>query len=123
MDLVFGISYEDDLRHAQGVLREVVASHPKVLETPESIVRVHELGDSSVNFVVRPWVEVEDYWSVYWDLTETVKERFDSEGISIPFPQRDVHYHPTRGGKQVDAQGMPPEPRPVQPAATPTEGA
>jgi len=94
VDLVFGISYGDDLRHAQRVLREVVSENPKVLADPEPIVRVNELGDSSVNFVVRPWVAADDYLEVFWDLTETVKERFDSEGISIPFPQRDVHLHP-----------------------------
>jgi small conductance mechanosensitive channel len=62
-----------------------------VLDTPAPVIRVHELGDSSVNFICRPWVRTSDYWEVYWDLTATVKQRFDSEGISIPFPQRDVH--------------------------------
>jgi len=65
----------------------------KVLKEPESMVRLHELGDSSVNFVVRPWVHMDDYWDVYWSVTRAVKIRFDEEGISIPFPQRDVHVY------------------------------
>ena len=91
VDLVFGIAYGDDIEHARRVLTEVVGAHEKVLKTPEPVIRVHELGDSSVNFICRPWVRTADYWEVYWDLTATVKQRFDSEGISIPFPQRDVH--------------------------------
>jgi small conductance mechanosensitive channel len=91
VDLVFGIAYEDDIEHAQRVMEDVVGNHELVLKRPETIIRVHELGDSSVNFVCRPWVKTEDYWDVYWDLTEQVKQRFDKEGISIPFPQRDVH--------------------------------
>ena len=91
VDLVFGIAYEDDIEHAQRVMNDVVSHHEKVLKTPETVIRVHELGDSSVNFVCRPWVKTADYWDVYWDLTEQIKQRFDKEGISIPFPQRDVH--------------------------------
>jgi len=91
VDLVFGIAYGDDIDHARKVLEAVVGAHEKVLKTPEPVIRVHELGDSSVNFVCRPWVRTADYWEVYWDLTAAVKQRFDSEGISIPFPQRDVH--------------------------------
>ena len=68
-----------------------------------AVVKVHELGDSSVNFVVRPWAAREDYWDVYWDVTREVKLRFDREGISIPFPQRDVHVHPANGGQAVAA--------------------
>ena len=93
VDLTFGIGYDDDVKHAQRVLEELVASHPLVLKDPEPVVRVHELADSSVNFVCRPWVQTADYWSVYWDLTRMVKETFDAEGISIPFPQQDVHMH------------------------------
>ena len=66
-------------------------AHPAVLKEPEPLIKVHELGDSSVNFICRPWVKTEDYWDVYWDVMRTVKERFDAEGVSIPFPQRDVH--------------------------------
>jgi small-conductance mechanosensitive channel len=64
-----------------------------VLKDPEPTVRLHELGDSSVNFVVRPWVKTDDYWPVYWDITRAVKLAFDAQGISIPFPQRDVHVY------------------------------
>jgi small conductance mechanosensitive channel len=91
VDLVFGISYGDDIEKAEKVLHEIVAGHEAVLDDPEPIIKVHELGDSSVNFAVRPWVRTDDYWDTYWDLTKAVKLRFDEEGISIPFPQRDVH--------------------------------
>jgi len=91
VDLVFGISYQDDIPQAEQVLRSILEEHPKVLEDPEFVVKVHELGDSSVNFVVRPWATRDDYWDVHWDVTREVKLRFDREGISIPFPQRDVH--------------------------------
>jgi small conductance mechanosensitive channel len=94
VDLVFGIAYGDDIDHARQVLEDVVHSHDKVLKSPEPVIRVHELGDSSVNFICRPWVLTADYWDVYWDLTAAVKQRFDNEGISIPFPQRDVHLIP-----------------------------
>ena len=102
--MVFGIGYSDDVDKAAAVLHEVLAAHESVLEEPESSVEVHELGDSSVNFIVRPWVKTEDYWRVYWDLTRAVKKRFDEEGISIPFPQRDVHVHHIAGAapEQLD---------------------
>ncbi len=93
VDLVFGISYSDEVEKAERILRSVLEDHPKVLETPESKVRLHALGDSSVNFIVRPWVKTEDYWDVYWDVTREVKLRFDREGVTIPFPQRDVHVY------------------------------
>lgn len=93
IDMVFGIGYADDIPKTERVLQEILDSHEKVLAEPESIVRLHELADSSVNFVVRPWVKKEDYWEVYWDITRAVKMRFDEEGISIPFPQRDVHVY------------------------------
>lgn len=93
IDLVFGISYTDDIPKAEGVLQEILDNDEKILKDPEPIVRLHELGDSSVNFAVRPWVEMDDYWDVYWSVTRAVKIRFDEEGISIPFPQRDVHLH------------------------------
>ena len=91
VDLVFGISYQDDIEKAESVFRDVVKAHELTLDTPEPLIKVHELGDSSVNFIVRPWVKTDDYWDVYWDLTRAVKLRLDQEGISIPFPQRDVH--------------------------------
>jgi len=91
VDLVFGISYGDDVENAEKILRELVTSHPLVLKDPEPVVKLHALGDSSVNFIVRPWAKTTDYWTVFWDLTKSVKQRFDKEGISIPFPQRDIH--------------------------------
>ncbi|MBT8106923.1 MAG: mechanosensitive ion channel [Gammaproteobacteria bacterium] len=91
VDLVFGISYGDDIEKTERVLQEVVEAHALTLDDPAPTIKVHTLGDSSVNFIVRPWVKSEDYWGVYWDLTRAVKMRFDEEGISIPFPQRDVH--------------------------------
>jgi len=94
VDMTFGIGYSDDIPKAEKVLAEIVASHEKVLKDPEPVIRLHELGDSSVNFIVRPWSKTAEYWDVYWDITREVKRRFDEEGISIPFPQRDVHiYH------------------------------
>jgi small conductance mechanosensitive channel len=93
VDMVFGIGYSDDISKAQKILEEILANHEAILKDPAPVVRVHELGDSSVNFVVRPWVETAHYWEVYWDVTRSVKERFDAEGVSIPFPQRDVHLH------------------------------
>lgn len=92
VDLVFGIGYGDDIGHTQQVLADIVGEHPLVLSTPEPVIRVHELAESSVNFICRPWAKTNDYWTVYWDLTRMVKERFDAEGISIPFPQQDVHF-------------------------------
>jgi len=92
VDLVFGISYDDDIPKAEQIMEKVLEEHDRVLDDPEPMVRVFELGDSSVNFVCRPWVETDDYWDVYWDITRTVKMRFDEEGITIPFPQRDVHF-------------------------------
>ena len=91
VDLVFGISYEDDVEKAQKVLESILDDHEAVLDDPEPIVRVLELGESSVNFAVRPWVKTADYWETFWDLTKIVKLRFDKEGISIPYPQRDLH--------------------------------
>jgi small conductance mechanosensitive channel len=91
VDLKFGISYGDDIEKAEKLLREIVAEHDSVLASPEPMIHLHELADSSVNFIVRPWVKTDDYWDTYWDITKAVKLRFDEEGISIPFPQRDVH--------------------------------
>jgi small conductance mechanosensitive channel len=98
VDMTFGISYNDDIPKAEEVLREILTSHEKVLEDPAPAVRLHALGESSVDFVVRPWVRTDDYWNVYWDVTREVKLRFDAEGISIPFPQRDVHVYDTGTG-------------------------
>jgi small conductance mechanosensitive channel len=95
VDLVFGIGYGDDFSKAQKILQNILTNHPLVLAQPEPNVRVHELGDSSVNLICRPWVKTNDYWDVHWDVIETVKREFDAEGISIPFPQRDVHVIPS----------------------------
>jgi small conductance mechanosensitive channel len=94
VDLEFGISYSDDIGKAENILAQLAAEHELVLPSPETMVKVNSLGDSSVNLILRPWVKTSDYWSVYWDLTRAVKLRFDSEGISIPFPQRDMHLYP-----------------------------
>ena len=93
VDMVFGIGYDDDLRKAKSVLEEMIAADPRVLAEPKALVAVSELGDSSVNFVVRPWANASDYWGLKFDFTEAVKLRFDKEGISIPYPQMDVHVH------------------------------
>ena len=93
VDLEFGISYGDSIEKAERILHDVVESMPAILKSPEPIIRVHRLGDSSVDFVVRPWVRTEDYWETHWGLIKAVKLRFDAEGITIPFPQRDVHHH------------------------------
>jgi small conductance mechanosensitive channel len=93
VDMTFGIGYSDDIPKAEKVLMDIVTSHEKVLKDPEPVVRLHTLGESSVDFVVRPWSKTDEYWDVYWDITREVKRRFDEEGISIPFPQRDVHIY------------------------------
>ncbi|CAH1571934.1 mechanosensitive ion channel family protein [Vibrio rotiferianus] len=93
VDMIFGIGYADDLLKAEEVLNDIVTSHPSVLRSPEPNIKVHTLNTSSVDFIVRPWVKTDDYWDVYWDVTKEVKLRFDREGISIPFPQQDVHLH------------------------------
>ena len=93
VDMVFGIGYGDDIKQAKQILEDIVTNDDRVLKDPAPVVAVSELADSSVNFIVRPWVNSADYWAVYWDTTETVKLVFDKEGISIPFPQQDVHMH------------------------------
>ena len=91
VDLIISIGYGDDIGLAKQVLDRIVTADERVLETPAPTIAVSALADSSVNFVVRPWVKTEDYWTVYFDLTEKIKLTFDKEGISIPFPQQDVH--------------------------------
>lgn len=91
VDMVFGISYDDDIRKAKQLLEEIVSADDRVLPEPAPVIALSELADSSVNFIVRPWVNSDDYWGVKWDTTETVKLRFDEAGISIPYPQMDVH--------------------------------
>ena len=91
VDMVFGISYDDDLRKAKQLLEEIIAADDRVLAEPAPVIALGELADSSVNFLVRPWAKSEDYWGLLWDTTETVKLKFDEAGISIPYPQMDVH--------------------------------
>ncbi len=91
VDMTFGIGYDDDLRKAKQILTDMVANDDRVLADPAPQVAVSELGDNSVNFVVRPWVKAADYWNLYFDFMENVKLKFDAEGISIPYPQMDVH--------------------------------
>ena len=93
IDLVVGVGYDDDLGVAVRTCQDVTAADPRVLDDPATVVAVSELGDSSVNLVVRPWVKAEDYWATRWDLTRALKEQLEAAGCSIPFPQRDVHLH------------------------------
>ena len=93
VDMVIGVSYDDDLDKVHKTLRELVDADSRILKDPEVKIAVSELADSSVNFVVRPWVASSDYWGVMFDLTEAIKKRFDQEGISFPFPQQDVHIY------------------------------
>ena len=93
VELVFGIGYGDDIDHARQVIESVIGQDDRVLEDPAPAVVVSELADSSVNFKVRVWTSADDYWGFYFDTTEKVKKQFDAEGISIPFPQRDVHVY------------------------------
>ena len=91
VDHVFGIGYDDDLKLAKQTLIDIVNADERILKDPEPFVAVSELADSSVNFVVRAWTKTDDYWDVYFDLLEKVKLTFDEKGISIPYPQMDVH--------------------------------
>lgn len=91
IDMVFGIGYDADIKKARDIIQGLLASDERVLPEPKPLVAVSELADSSVNFVVRPWVNAGDYWPVLFDLTEKVKLAFDENGISIPYPQMDVH--------------------------------
>jgi small conductance mechanosensitive channel len=100
VDMMFGIAYSDDVEKAERILHEIVAGNDKILAQPQPIIKLHELGESSVNFVVRPWVKTDDYWDAYWDIARAVKVRFDAEGISIPFPQRDVHLFTDTGSAE-----------------------
>ena len=93
VDLVVGVSYSDDIDKVRRELQDLVAADDRILDDPAVTIAVSELADSSVNFVVRPWVKTADYWGVYFDLTEAIKKRFDETGISIPFPQQDVYIH------------------------------
>lgn len=91
VDLVVGVSYEDDLKKAKEVIEQVLSADSRVLKEPPVTVAVYELADSSVNFVVRPWVNTANYWDAYFDLTTKIKLALDENGVSIPYPQRDIH--------------------------------
>ncbi len=93
VDLVFGIGYDDDIDQVKQIIWEVLNEDSRILKEPEPTVSLIELADSSVNFAVRPWVNSSDYWNVFSDTTETIKKRFDAVGISIPYPQQDVHVY------------------------------
>ncbi len=93
IDLSIGIGYEEDIDKARQIMREVLAKDPRILVDPPPQIALMELGESSVNFVVRPWVKVADYWNVYCDTIENVKKALDAHGIKIPFPQRDIHVY------------------------------
>ncbi|MCG6908662.1 MAG: mechanosensitive ion channel [Deltaproteobacteria bacterium] len=93
VDLVFGIGYGDDIDKARKIIEDVLGRDSRILADPAAQISVSELGDSSVNFVVRPWVKCDDYWGVYMDTTENIKKAFDDGGVNIPFPQRDVHLY------------------------------
>lgn len=93
IDLVIGIGYGDDIAKAKAILERILSAEKRVLADPAPTVAVSNLGDSSVDLVVRPWVASGDYWPTRFDLTETIKTTFDAENIQIPFPQSDVHLH------------------------------
>lgn len=93
IDMIVGVSYDDDLDKVRKTLEELVAAESRILKEPTCRIAVSELADSSVNFVFRPWVKTSDYWGVKFELTEAIKKRFDREGISFPYPQQDVHLY------------------------------
>jgi small conductance mechanosensitive channel len=97
IDLIMGVSYDDDLAVAQQTIVDTIGQTPGVLADPAPVVAIHELADSSVNFVVRPWCATNDYWVVRWDLTKRLKASLEAAGCSIPYPQRDVHLYRTDG--------------------------
>jgi small conductance mechanosensitive channel len=101
IDLVFGIGYDDDIKQAKQLIEQTMAEDTRILKDPEPVVMVLELADSSVNFAVRPWVKASDYWAVRSDLLESLKTKCDVAGISIPYPQSDVHIHQQENSKAV----------------------
>ena len=106
VDLEFGVSYGDSIEQVEAILSDIIAKTPEVLPDPPPNIRVHRLGESSVDFIVRPWVATEHYWDVYWRLQREVKLRFDAEGICIPFPQRDVHHYYEGAPPKVDVNNL-----------------
>jgi small conductance mechanosensitive channel len=95
VDMMFGIGYEDDIKKAKDIMLDIVSRDERILKDPKPVVAVAELADSSVNFHVRPWVKSADYWAVHFDVTEKIKLAFDENGISIPYPQMDLHIDKT----------------------------
>jgi len=93
VDMVFGIGYDDDIDKAKQIMTDVLGKDDRILKDPPTQIAVSELADSSVNFVVRPWVSIENYWGVYFDAMENIKKAFDEAGVSIPYPQQDVHMY------------------------------
>lgn len=93
VDMLFSISYQDDVDYAIEILEEIVAAHPLILTEPATTIKLHELTDSSANYICRPWTKTADYWAVYWDITRSVKQRFDAENLTKPYPQRDIHFY------------------------------
>jgi small conductance mechanosensitive channel len=105
VDFEFSVSYADNLGKAKQVLANVLAADPHVLAEPAPLIFVKSLDDSSVSIAVRPWATAADYWALQWTLPEKVKLAFDAEGITIPFPQRDVHLDPSRAGRSPSGRG------------------
>ena len=103
-DLTFGIGYGDDIDKAKDIIKRCIDENDKVLSDPAPTIAVAGLGDNSVNILARPWVKTDDLWPTYWALTENVKKAFDQEGISIPFPQRDVHIYQHSDAEQEKAE-------------------
>lgn len=101
-DMVFGIHYNDDIDLAKRIIKEEFDNDERILAEPEPIIVVGQLADSSVNIYARPWTQTENLWPLRWDLTKRIKERFDDEGITIPFPQRDIHYIPQKQRPETD---------------------
>ncbi len=100
LDLVIGIGYDDDMDYAIQLIREVLDKEERILDEPEPLIAVGELGDSAVNLYVRPWTRAEDLWPTKYDLLKRIKQKLDQEGINIPYPQRDVHIHGTMNNDQ-----------------------
>jgi len=121
VDMMFGIGYDDDMDAAQAIIERVVSEHPLVLKEPEPNIRLKELADSSVNFICWPWCKTSDYLTVLSEITKRVKEEFDKAGISIPFPQRDVHVYQAAQASADDPEATGSVQRPATPAETPKQ--
>lgn len=99
VDMVFGIGYDDDIALTKSILGQLLEEDERVLTEPAPVVNIAQLGASSIDFNVRPWVKSDDYWPVKWDMNEKVKKAFDAAGIGIPYPQMDVHLYPSANDK------------------------